>query len=148
MSLNYFQLRNHFFFPSAGNLKAAFVSLDQKLQGVLAMRMCPEPVRKGYAMLTAFLAKQVEVGMLWFGPYLLSSFYPCCSISLGLICVPVLKSGFFLLYVFYSNLSRAMCAQLPTSDSSASDSAGSGAGGGFSGIASRVSGMLSKCSIM
>eukprot|EP00598_Pedospumella_elongata_P006108 CAMPEP_0184974678 /NCGR_PEP_ID=MMETSP1098-20130426/6099_1 /TAXON_ID=89044 /ORGANISM="Spumella elongata, Strain CCAP 955/1" /LENGTH=421 /DNA_ID=CAMNT_0027497293 /DNA_START=20 /DNA_END=1285 /DNA_ORIENTATION=- len=53
-------LRLRYMVDSTGDLKLAFVGVDQRIQTVLAFRMVPDAVRKGYAMLQTYLAKQVE----------------------------------------------------------------------------------------
>lgn len=37
----------------------AFVEMDRTISGLLAHRLCPEILRKGYGMISAYLAKQV-----------------------------------------------------------------------------------------
>lgn len=53
-------LRMRCMIESDGHLKNAFRGLDVQISQLLEMRLCPGVVRKGYAMLKTYLAKQIE----------------------------------------------------------------------------------------
>lgn len=54
----YLQMR--YFIDPSGNIKAAFYSVDARISGLLASRMCPNIVRVGYSYVKKALARQVD----------------------------------------------------------------------------------------